>query len=171
MEAAFSHLPREEVASFQDQSNRCAIDALCRLRYEVGPLNLRRGRQSLHALVFFDFPAIVSIGDTCLRRNTAEDKGGSIADLGPGGNAQAPNRRSDLIAARAQKWRQVVGFVLPVRKVTSRRTAPYLALVHAENEQAIGADVDDKMFRDLWNLNHFPEMQNDSVALGRAWLK
>ena len=41
-------------------------------------------------------------------------------------------------------------------------------LVHAKKEQAVGTNVDDKMFRNRRELDHFPEMQNDSVALGRA---
>src|ERR1700733_494418 len=146
-----------------------AIDPLRRLGYEVEPLNVRRGWQNLHALVFFDFPASIGINGTYLRRITAEDESSSIADLSSGGSAQVPDCRSDLIAAGAQKCRQVVCFVLPVSEITACRTAPDLALVDTKNEKVVGADVDDKMFRDLRNLDRFPEMQNDNVALGRAW--
>ena len=165
MERAFSHLPREADESFQDQSNSAPSMRSAGSATIVGPLNLRRGRQSLYTLILFDFPAIVGIRDTCLRRITAEDEGGAITNLGPGGNAQAPYHRGDLITAWTQKRRQIVCFVLPVRKITPCRTASYLALVDVENEQAVGADVDYKMFRDTWNLDHFPEMQNHDVAL------
>ena len=112
----------------------CTIDALRRFRHEVGPLNVRRRWQSLYALILFNLPTSVSISDTFLRRITSEHKCSSIADLSPGRNTQTPHRRSDLIMARTQKCRQIVRFVLPVRKITSCRSAPYLALVQAENE-------------------------------------
>jgi hypothetical protein len=55
-----------------------------------------------------------------------------------------------------------------MRKITARRTSPDLTLVHTENELAVGADMDNKVFQNFRSLDHFPEMQNDTVPLGRT---
>jgi hypothetical protein len=55
-----------------------------------------------------------------------------------------------------------------MRKITSRRAAPDFTLIHTENELAVSADMDNKVIQNSRNFEHFPEMQNDTVPLGRA---